>query len=372
VPGRSLKQEIAEHGQLDLETTAHLLEQMAAALGHLHKRGLVHLDVKPQNLIVTPEKTVKLIDFGIAQRAGQSQEMIGGLAFGTAAYLAPEQACGDPVDAATDVYSLGCVVYELVTGAPPFAGNDGSEVKDDVIRAHLELAPAPPSKARPDLKLPRWVDEVILWALAKQPNDRYGDTATFARLFREGVEGEIAETIAATTRIAPAPIIDTRQVAPTLTPEAARPVRGSQVAAAAYRAGGQKLRSASGLRRMLWRFVIAFGVVNILLALILINNDGSLPGLSAGEPTLKKGAEAQVIAESFRFRAGPGLSYETLTMVHAGDQLEITGNSVDADGRTWWPVEATVDGYRLEGFIAEEGIEPTSSGGNDWLSGLLN
>src|SRR5215211_2674402 len=75
VPGRSLKAEIAEHGPFDLDTMAHLLEQIAGALGHLHQRGLVHLDVKPQNLIVTPEKTVKLIDFGIAQRAGQPQEM---------------------------------------------------------------------------------------------------------------------------------------------------------------------------------------------------------------------------------------------------------------------------------------------------------
>ncbi len=370
VPGRSLKQELAEHGALDLETTAHLLEQIAAALGHLHRRGLVHLDVKPQNLIVTPEKTVKLIDFGIAQRAGQAQEMIGGLAFGTAAYLAPEQACGDPVDAATDVYSLGCVVYELVTGAPPFAGGDGGEVKNDIIQAHLERTPTPPSKARPDLRLPGWIDQVVLWALAKQPRERYGDTATFARLFRDGLEGEIAESIAATARIAPAPVIDTRLIPPPAETGVQRPVRGGQVAAAAYRAGGERLRRATGLRRLLWRLVVAFGVVNILLALILLNNAGSLPGLTAGDPALHEGSEARVVAESFRFRAGPGLSYATLTMVHAGDRLEITGDPVDADGRIWWPVEATVEGDGLEGFIAAEGIEPTSSG--DWLSSLLN
>src|SRR5262245_25892006 len=99
--GRSLKAEIAERGSFSIEETARLLDHSAVALDHLHGRELVHLDVKPQNLIVTPGLDVKLIDFGIAQRSGQAQEMIGGSAFGTAAYLSPEQACGEPVSVQT-------------------------------------------------------------------------------------------------------------------------------------------------------------------------------------------------------------------------------------------------------------------------------
>jgi tRNA A-37 threonylcarbamoyl transferase component Bud32 len=369
VPGRSLKQEIAEHGPFDVETTAHLLDQIAGALAHLHRRGLVHLDVKPQNLIVDPNLTVKLIDFGLAQRAGQAQEAIGGLAFGTAAYLAPEQAHGDPVAAATDVYALGCVVYELLTGNPPFAAGESGENKDDVIRAHVEREPVPPSQARADLHLPTWVDDVVLLALAKQPEERYDETVTFARLFRERLEAAMSEADAATVRLTPSPAVDTRTVA---TASPARPIRGSQVAIAAYRAGGRRLRRANRLRRGLWRLVVAVGVVNIVLALVLLANEGSLPGLIGGEATLHAGGEARVVADSYRFRAGPGLSFQTLTFVERGDRLEITGDAVDADGRVWWPATVDQNGATMDGFIAAEGIEPVAGGGPAWLRELLH
>jgi predicted Ser/Thr protein kinase len=369
VPGRSLKEEIAEHGPFDIETTAHLLDQIAGALAHLHQRGLVHLDVKPQNLIITPDRTVKLIDFGLAQRAGQPQEMIGGLAFGTAAYLAPEQACGEPVEAATDVYALGCVLYELLTGSPPFAGADGREVKNDVVRAHLEQEPTPPSKVRADLGLPTWIDDVVLWALAKQPQDRYGDTEAFARLFRSGLEGAIAERQAATARLGSAAIVDTRLIP---TPTRPKPVLGSQVAGAAYRAGGRRLRDANRLRRQLWRLAAAVAAVNVILALLLLYDRGSVPGVIAGDTRLHAGGEARVVAELFRFRAEPGLSAETLTFLEANDRLEITGDAVDADGRLWWPAMVEEDGATMSGFIAQAGIEPVSRSGRDRLRDLMD
>lgn len=365
VPGRSLKQEIAESGPFDLETTAHLLDQIAGALAHLHRRGLVHLDVKPQNLIVTPDRTVKLIDFGLAQRAGQSQEMIGGLAFGTAAYLAPEQACGEPGDVTTDVYALGCVVYELLTGAPPFAVGEN---KDDVIRAHLEQKPVPPSKTRADLRLPSWVDDVVLWALAKQPDQRYGDTTAFARLFREHLEAATAESEIATERLVSVPVVATRPVS---IPWPARPVRGAEAAEAAYRAVGERFRRASRLRRRLWRLVFAVGLANGVLALLLLSDGDGLPGLTADQATLHAGGEARVVADSYRFRAGPGLSYETLTYVVSGDRLVITGDAVNADGRVWWPA-TTENGTAMKGFIAQDGIAPVSGHRLTWLRDLLN
>lgn len=369
VPGRSLKQEIAEQGPFDVETTAHLLDQVAVALAHLHRRGLVHLDVKPQNLIVTPERTVKLIDFGLAQRAGQPQETIGGLAFGTAAYLSPEQACGEAVGAATDVYALGCVVYELLTGAPPFASGEGGENKDEVIRAHLERTPTPPSRVRAELRLPAWIDDVVLSALAKRPDRRYGDTTAFARLFREKLEEAMAEGEAAAARVAPSPPIGPQTI---VDPLPARPMRGNQAAAAMYRAGGERLRRASGLRRGLWRLVVVFGVVNIVLALLLLFAGDAVPGLTGGDTTLHAGGEARVVADSYRLRAGPGRSFETLTYVGSGDRLRITGDSVAADGRVWWPATLVKDGATLEGFIAAEGIEPVSHERLAWLKDLLD
>src|SRR5699024_5566455 len=112
-----------------------------------------------QNLIWTPDGEIKLIDFGVAQHAGSPQEMIGGSAFGTAAYLAPEQASGSVVDAATDVYAFGCVVYELLTGQTPFVA-EGDDHKRQLIDAHLNARPQAPSTIRPELDLPDWIDDV--------------------------------------------------------------------------------------------------------------------------------------------------------------------------------------------------------------------
>jgi len=202
-PGRSLKDEIAARGPYSVEETARLLEQIGSALDHLHGRGLVHLDVKPQNLIVDTDLSIKLIDFGLAQRAGSPQEMIGGSAFGTAAYLSPEQACGDPVGFATDVYALGCVVYEMLTGQPPFGADATSQLKDDVIRAHIEQNPAPPSSISSQ---PDWVDEVVLTALAKRPQDRYPDCASFVATFWKGIEDPDTAPVAVTARVFTPPV----------------------------------------------------------------------------------------------------------------------------------------------------------------------
>ena len=184
---------IADRGALPPAEVAELLDQIAAALEHVHERKLVHLDIKPQNLLLTPDGLIKLIDFGLAQPAGSTQELIGGTTFGTAAYLSPEQAAGEPVERSADVYALGCVVYELLTGQPPFLAESQSEIKNDVIRAHIERDPVPPSKARPDLGLTSGIDEVVLWALAKSPADRFTGAVTFANIFRGAVDAMGAE-----------------------------------------------------------------------------------------------------------------------------------------------------------------------------------
>jgi serine/threonine-protein kinase len=188
VAGRNLKQILEEEGPLDPETVMGILDQTRKALGHMHARNLVHLDVKSQNLIQMPDGTIKLIDFGLAQMTGTNQEMVGGTAFGTVAYLAPEQASGETVDAATDVYSLGCVIYELLIGRPPFVA-EGADQKRQLIDAHLNELPQAPSTVRPELELPGWIDDVLGWALAKRRSERFHDVDTFARMFEAGLEG---------------------------------------------------------------------------------------------------------------------------------------------------------------------------------------
>ena len=164
--GRDLRQIVADHGPLAPVDVVPLLDQAAAALAHLHDRGLVHLDVSVRNLLLTDDGTLKLIDFGVAQPVGTPRELITGSA---AACLAPEQAAGEPVATATDVYALGCVVYELVTGQPPFAGAGPNGGTHDAIRARLASPPPPPSRVNAALALPAWVNDAILWALAPDP-----------------------------------------------------------------------------------------------------------------------------------------------------------------------------------------------------------
>ena len=206
IRGRSLREEIAMSAPFAPEEVMPLLQGLAAALDHLHARGLAHLDVRPENVIITPDGEVKLVDFGTAQAAGSMQELADGSRLDNIAYLAPEQVCGEPVSAATDVFALGCVVYELLAGRPPFASVEEPAAMNAAIRARLEQAPVPPSIARGGDALPAWVDDVVLGALERDPRQRYGSAGSFAAVFHSGVEGDIdVETGRPRRRVEPPP-----------------------------------------------------------------------------------------------------------------------------------------------------------------------
>ena len=206
IRGRSLREEIAMSAPFAPEEVVPLLQGLAAALDHLHARGLAHLDVRPENVIVTPDGEVKLDRFrcraGSGLHAGVQRTAAGS---DNVAYLAPEQVCGEPVSAATDVFALGCVVYELLTGRPPFVSVEEPAARNAAIRARLEQAPVPPSIARGGDALPAWVDDVVLGALERDPRQRYGSAGSFAAVFHSGVEGDIdVETGRPRRRVEPA------------------------------------------------------------------------------------------------------------------------------------------------------------------------
>src|SRR3954469_17906925 len=119
VDGQTLKEVVTQRGPLPPNVAVELTEQILRGLGYAHKRGIVHRDVKPQNVILDPDGQAKVADFGIA-RAGNSEMTEAGAIVGTVQYLSPEQANGDPVDARSDLYSTGIVLYELLTDHPPF------------------------------------------------------------------------------------------------------------------------------------------------------------------------------------------------------------------------------------------------------------
>jgi serine/threonine-protein kinase len=164
--GRSLKELIVARGPAPIHLAVDYARQILAALRFAHRHGIVHRDIKPHNVLVDGEGRLKVTDFGIA-RAGASQMTEAGSIIGTAQYLSPEQAKGASVDQTSDLYSVGVVLYELLTGVVPFSGDTPVEI----AMKHLSTVPEPPSAKRADV--PRDLDMVVMRALAKDPSERY-------------------------------------------------------------------------------------------------------------------------------------------------------------------------------------------------------
>jgi eukaryotic-like serine/threonine-protein kinase len=167
VEGRSLRDLLRAEAPLDPNLTAEVGAEIASALAFAHRSGVVHRDVKPGNVLLTRTGNVKVTDFGIA-RAGASDALTQtGSVMGTATYFSPEQAQGEPVDGRSDVYSLGVVLYEMVTGVAPFSGDSPVAV----AYKHVREAATPPSQRNPDV--PTDLEHIILTAMAKDPDLRY-------------------------------------------------------------------------------------------------------------------------------------------------------------------------------------------------------
>jgi eukaryotic-like serine/threonine-protein kinase len=164
--GRTLKELLIRNGPTPVPIAIDYARQILGALSFAHRNGIVHRDIKPHNIIVGSDGRLKVTDFGIA-RSGASQMTEAGSIVGTAQYLSPEQARGAPVDPRSDLYSLGIVLYEMLTGHVPFTGDTPVEI----AMKHLSQVPEPPSKLRHDV--PHDLDAIVMRALAKDPDQRY-------------------------------------------------------------------------------------------------------------------------------------------------------------------------------------------------------
>ncbi|MDQ3888952.1 MAG: Stk1 family PASTA domain-containing Ser/Thr kinase [Actinomycetota bacterium] len=214
IEGRSLKEVILARGPLSVSQAIDYAEQILDALRFAHRHGIIHRDIKPHNILIGPEGRLKVTDFGIA-RAGFSQMTEAGSIMGTAQYLSPEQARGAPVTAASDLYSVGIVLYEMVTGEVPFDGHSPIEI----AMKHVNETPRPPSDVNPDV--PRELDQIVLRALAKDPHDRYQTAELFSEdleRLEAGVPVSPETAAAATTVLTGAPATAATQV---LAPDAA-------------------------------------------------------------------------------------------------------------------------------------------------------
>lgn len=166
IDGITLKEYIQQQGVLTWKETVHLISQVLQALSHAHSKGVVHRDIKPQNMMLLSDGTIKVTDFGIARFSNNTRTMTE-QAIGSVHYIAPEQAKGDITDGRTDIYSLGVMMYEMLTGKLPYDGDNAVSV----ALMHLQLTPDSPCELNSDI--PEGLEEITLKAMQKQPSDRY-------------------------------------------------------------------------------------------------------------------------------------------------------------------------------------------------------
>jgi serine/threonine-protein kinase len=185
VDGRTVRDLLQEGHRLLPERSVEIIDGVLRALDYSHQAGIVHRDIKPGNVMVTRNGDVKVMDFGIARAMSDAQATMTQTAqvIGTAQYLSPEQARGERVDSRSDLYSTGCLLYELLTGRPPFTGDSPVAI----AYQHVRENPVPPSRVDPDA--PGWADAIVLKAMAKSPDDRYQSAADMRADLQRAVSG---------------------------------------------------------------------------------------------------------------------------------------------------------------------------------------
>jgi eukaryotic-like serine/threonine-protein kinase len=185
VDGRTLRDLLRDDRRLLPERALEITDGVLRALDYSHRHGIIHRDIKPGNVMLTRSGQVKVMDFGIARAVSDAQATMTQTAqvIGTAQYLSPEQARGERVDARSDLYSTGCLLYELLTGRPPFLGDSPVAI----AYQHVREDPIPPSHLDPEV--PAWADGIVLRAMAKDPRERYQSAGDFRADIQRALSG---------------------------------------------------------------------------------------------------------------------------------------------------------------------------------------
>jgi len=281
VDGRTLRDLLRDDRRLLPERALEITDGVLRALDYSHKNGIVHRDIKPGNVMLTRSGDVKVMDFGIARAVSDAQATMTQTAqvIGTAQYLSPEQARGERVDARSDLYSTGCLLYELLTGRPPFTGDSPVAI----AYQHVRENPVPPSRVDPEI--PAWADSIVLKAMAKDPGDRYQSAGEMRNDIQRALQGMPLAASATPTRAAG--YQGTRRMG------AATQMAGATSAIPPYDYGPPQ-RPPDLERRKRWPWVVAALVAVALIAGVVyafsyVSSSGSsysVPSV-AGEPLAK-------------------------------------------------------------------------------------
>ncbi len=209
VPGTDLKTLIRQRGHFSPEEAVPLLVQACAGIGYAHRAGLVHCDVKPQNLVVTPDMRLKVTDFGIARALSTIRpEEKSSVVWGSPQYFSPEQASGAAPSPASDVYSLGVIMYEMLAGSLPFRATTAAEL----ARLHLDSEPVPISELLPDI--PPALEQIINKVLSKEPSQRYRTADQLGRVLMNFGSTRSSPALTLTPEAAVAPTAEVRPSQP--------------------------------------------------------------------------------------------------------------------------------------------------------------
>ena len=195
--GRNLAQTVRREGPMEPTRAINIMIQACGALEEAHRGGIVHRDLKPENIFLTSQGGIddfpKLLDFGLAKvserqmRPGSLILTQEGMVFGTPEFMSPEQARGEKLDGRSDIYSLGVILYELLTGKLPFDAGQPMEY----IQRHIKEPPIPLSERAPDREFPPGLEDVLMKSLAKKPDDRFDSAAAFANALKMVAQGRI-------------------------------------------------------------------------------------------------------------------------------------------------------------------------------------
>lgn len=355
VDGTNLKRMLADRSPLSIAEAVTIARGVAAGLDHLHQVHIVHLDVKPQNVMIAGRDGVKLIDLGLAHEfADRPLDRLG-----TAAYMAPEQIDQGPVDARTDVYALGCVFFELMTGRPPFvAPNPGGEDEQAfLLDAHRYDEVVPPSTLRHEL--PPWVDDVVDRALAKAPDHRFATAGAMIETIDRGIASlgnGHTPTRRATRQVTIQPPVTPRQDPGIATTPSGPGVMTRLLRSAVAFMGAMlrwMLRRFGGMSRRM--ATLATIVALVLLLNVPVISDGLMEVAIDVLPWTK--AEVVTDVGVLNLRAEPSTTSDVIRTLENGSSVTITGLPRELGDTTWWPVTANGDAGWVSGeYLNESGL----------------